>query len=347
MRITRPWRGTGLAPWFVRDRLRRTAEYLARCGVRQSLVVHRSRSGQHQPATDSIEPSPAGPCRVYGRVGPCGDRRRSAAVSIGSAVRDLEGTSVSCSAPVAITIEGARCSCSLRYAVHGRRPSWPSQSTPQATAASAPAFTVVPAPDPTRRSPGPLTSSSPPSPQRRPPTRSRPAESDRALGRQDRRRPLSCPLAGSSTAHAVAYGAACWSRRIAPATAGGRLQHQHLHRPGPDPHRALERDQLVDCAQPDPAAAAPAPTSFGPSPRSARPTSGPRETTSARRQHPTAVRELQRHELTAVPPPPNSGGVMLGLTAIASNNVRAVGAISSQTFTSAHWNAHWSTSHTS
>ncbi len=29
---------------------------------------------------------------------------------------------------------------------------------------------------------------------------------------------------------------------------------------------------------------------------------------------------------------------MLGLTAIASNNVWAVGAISSQTFTSAHWN---------
>jgi hypothetical protein len=47
---------------------------------------------------------------------------------------------------------------------------------------------------------------------------------------------------------------------------------------------------------------------------------------------------------TAVPPPPDSGGVMLGLTAIAATNVWAVGTISSQTFTSAHWNGtSWST----
>jgi len=47
---------------------------------------------------------------------------------------------------------------------------------------------------------------------------------------------------------------------------------------------------------------------------------------------------------TAVAPPPDSGGVMLGLTAIAPDNVWAVGDISSQTFTSAHWNGtSWST----
>jgi len=47
---------------------------------------------------------------------------------------------------------------------------------------------------------------------------------------------------------------------------------------------------------------------------------------------------------TAVPPPPDSGGTVLGLTAIAPDNVWAVGTIDAQTFTSAHWNGtRWST----
>jgi hypothetical protein len=47
---------------------------------------------------------------------------------------------------------------------------------------------------------------------------------------------------------------------------------------------------------------------------------------------------------TAVPPPADSSGTMMGLTAIAANNVWAVGTIDAQTFTSAHWNGtSWST----
>jgi hypothetical protein len=41
---------------------------------------------------------------------------------------------------------------------------------------------------------------------------------------------------------------------------------------------------------------------------------------------------------TAVAPPPDSAGFVLGLTAIAANNVWAVGDVSSQAFTSEHWN---------
>ena len=41
---------------------------------------------------------------------------------------------------------------------------------------------------------------------------------------------------------------------------------------------------------------------------------------------------------TAVPPPADGAGFMLGLTAISANNVWAVGDVSSQAFTSEHWN---------
>jgi len=41
---------------------------------------------------------------------------------------------------------------------------------------------------------------------------------------------------------------------------------------------------------------------------------------------------------TAIAPPPSSGGFALGLTAIASNNVWMVGSVSSQVPISAHWN---------